>query len=115
MKEMKSLEMQLRSWELRPPSARAKRQLFSAERPARDRRTWSFRWLTPAAACLVFAGIILNAATQSVPTFTLALGDHNLADETPPPPENIIRNRIEWTSAGAFTSSVASFLPGKVN
>lgn len=126
MKEMKALEMQLRSWELRHPSARIKQQLFSDPRVEPDRMAWSFQWLAPAAACLLFAGMILNqsyqhpvVATQSDPGLTLALSNQSAQVSSPgaalSPTTNPARNRIEWTNGTAFTSSVTSFLPGKVN
>jgi len=66
---MDPLEARLRSWQLRRPSATLERRLFR-------RATVGLRpgvlagWLAPVAACLIFAGLILNpqsAATLSGP------------------------------------------------
>lgn len=56
---MDSLEAQLRFWTLRRPSAALERRLFRRA-PARPGRTKLVGWLAPAAACLLFVGVILN-------------------------------------------------------
>jgi hypothetical protein len=123
---MKTLEMQLRSWELRPPSARVKRELFSTRRAGPDQSSWSFQWLTPVAACLVFAAMMLHQNYQgsggmirSEPALTLVLSNQSPRIQTEnsvtPATSNAARSRFEWTNHSAFTSSVTSFLPGKEN
>jgi hypothetical protein len=118
--------MQLRSWELRQPSARVKRRLLSPRRPQPDSLIWSFQWLAPVAACLVFAAMILhqnfqgsNGLIRPEPALTLVLSNQSslipMENPSSPAPSNASRSRFEWTNHSAFTSSVTSFLPGKEN
>jgi hypothetical protein len=56
---MNPLEMQLRSWVPRRPSARLKKRLFPA--PASPSApAGSFSWLAPATACLLVAVVVLG-------------------------------------------------------
>ena len=56
---MEPWEAQLRSWTLRRPSAALKRRLFRGD-AAGPRAAKLAAWLAPAAAGLLFAGLILN-------------------------------------------------------
>ena len=87
MNEMKDLEMQLRSWAPRRPSAKVKQRIFSANKSAEFAPVYpiilladhasriahalkpaSFRWLAPAMAGLFLVCIILNQ--RNAPTAT---------------------------------------------
>lgn len=57
--ETNTLETQLRSWRPRRPSAGFERRLFRHAKEA-PRLGRVAGWLAPAAACLVFAGLVLN-------------------------------------------------------
>jgi len=61
MKEMKSLETQLRSWQPRQPSARLRRRLFGFS--LNPRAGWMIGSLAPAAACLLMTVGIFNSRT----------------------------------------------------
>lgn len=65
---MNTLETQLRSWRPRRPSAVLERRLF--RRPTAAPRLGRVAgWLAPAAACLLFAGLVLNPhATATFPS-----------------------------------------------
>lgn len=56
---MNELEMELRSWALRRPSAKLKRRIF-ARRPAEPAAAFSWSWLAPATAALLMMGMLLN-------------------------------------------------------
>src|SRR5882672_3946402 len=71
MKQMNELELQLRSWAPRPPSAKLSQKLFpqpqaesasgSTEQETRGTEALlSFRWLVPATAALLLVCLVLN-------------------------------------------------------
>jgi hypothetical protein len=124
MNEMNSLEMQLRSWELRPPSAALKHRIFPIE-PRRPGIALAFRWLAPAAACALLALTVIHQDSSSLST----------ARSTSSPIMAMIRSNqspiasfsnspsraaasftaagFEWTNRSESTSSISSFLPAK--
>jgi hypothetical protein len=61
MSELNELEMQLRSWVPRRPSARLKRRLFRQPTPAQEPEA-SFRlsWMPPATAALLLLCVLFN-------------------------------------------------------
>jgi hypothetical protein len=63
--EMERLEAELRCWMPRRPSATLERRLFRRATP-RPMPAMVAGWLAPAAACLMFAGLILNPQSGGV-------------------------------------------------
>lgn len=122
MKETNSLEMQLRSWELRAPSPKFKARLFSQAEVHASRENWSFQWLAPVAACCLLTAMILNQvgpigheSSESSNIRTVAVSNQTPAALSGSGFVSTASNRFEWTNGSAFTSSVTSFLPGQVN
>jgi len=64
MKEMDSLEQQMRQWRPRQPSERLARRLFGRAElvPGTRRRTEFWNWLTPAAACALTLLVAVGSA-----------------------------------------------------
>ena len=114
---MNSLEIRLRSLELRRPSARLKQRLFG--RPdGREGVNWSLPWLAPVAACALLTAMMLAQNNDAAPggfTHGTVLVQSNLPSASEREFGSANSNRIEWTNDSAFPSSVGSFLPGKVN
>jgi hypothetical protein len=119
---MNSLEMQLRSWELRRPSATLERRLFHARSRRRPGVVLAFRWLAPAAACAFLALTVLNqqsgiSAGPSHHDPMVAMIRSNLS--TVASASNDLTRAgsdfpgagFEWTNRSDSTSSVGSFLP----
>jgi hypothetical protein len=127
MKEMKLTETQLRSWQPRRPSLGLKRRILSdSAHPAELGRTELRRalgWLAPAMACMLLALASFNRQQgigyhssygDATPDFAHSpfaylVGDWQSERNSHSP---VI---LEWTNHSGFTSSVGSFLPGKVN
>jgi hypothetical protein len=59
MNETNLPETQLNSWQPRPPSARLKQKIFSAQ-PHAASATWFWRGLAPATACLLLTFLAFN-------------------------------------------------------
>lgn len=121
MKETNSLEMQLRSWELRVPSPKLKARLFGKPKARPAEATWSFHWLAPVAACCLLTAMILNQAgplshgVKELPGVRTVVSNQTPAALSGTGFITSASNRFEWTNGSAFTSSVTSFLPGQVN
>ena len=123
MKEMNSLEIQLRSWELRRPSAALSQRLF---RP-RSRRTnvaVAFGWLAPAAACVFLALSIFTqergipgSAARRDPMVAMIKSNQSLVGAfsggLAKAGSNFSTVGFEWTNRSDSTSSISSFLPAK--
>ncbi len=118
---MNWLEAQLKSWAPRRPSAKIERRLF--HRPARARvseLTRALAWLTPAAACMVFALAALRqestaeGASRPEYLFAMALSNQaavNVLHSDAAQPENrVVRASFEWTNRGGSGSSIR-FMP----
>jgi hypothetical protein len=123
MKEMNSLEAQLRSWTPRPPRPALERRLFGSPQPP----TWHWPRLAqvfaPAAVCLLLTWVSLDRAQPLVTPeqhSQAALLACSLSNQsfTPYLPGNgqSAANRLdtfEWTNRGDSRSSVPSFPPPK--
>ena len=130
MNETKSPEIQLHSWQPRRPSANLKQTIFRARNADtgwwRFEITWTFRWLAPAAACLLLvmsvahqqnrssmysaeldSALTLNSSNQGCLPYVPGKGDrgHNTFSVV----------TFEWTNRNSSTSSIGSFLPDKLN
>lgn len=86
MNEWDALETRLRCWEPRRPSPALERRLFRRV-PAGLKPVMMAGWLAPAAACLVFAGLILNQQKPGSPPsgglVALALSNQSYAAYLP--------------------------------
>jgi hypothetical protein len=123
MKETNSVEMQLRSWELRAPSAGLKRRIFRSRNP-QPVAGLAFRWLAPAAACLLLAvtfshqegGLSTRTARQEPILAMIRSNQTPVADFATNPARagsNLATVGFEWTNRSDSTSSVHSFLPAQ--
>lgn len=140
---MNDLEMQLRSWAPRRPSAKVKQRIFSATRSAEftpvhpimllaDRasrlaqmvKPTSFRWLAPAMAALFLTCIILNqrnapmASPATAPLIAMILSSNQSAAAYLPGSFQREQNRLpadtfEWTNGSGSTSSISSLSESK--
>jgi hypothetical protein len=116
---MNWLETQLKSWAPRRPSAKIERRLF----PRRVRvpeLARALAWLTPAAACMVFALAAVRqeggAAGASRPESMFAMvfsnqtGANFLHSDAAQPENRVMRASFEWTNRGNSGSSIR-FMP----
>jgi len=120
MKEMNTLETQLRSWTPRRPSPRLDRRLLGAE-PLHFSLSRLATVLAPTAACLLLTvsmirqsapDLLPNRGTQSA-MVAMGLSNQNFAAYLPgsfQPTANRL-DTFEWTNRGYSTSSMDSFAP----
>src|ERR1051325_3711270 len=143
MNEMNDLEMQLRSWALRRPSAKLKQRIFASDRTAGFAQVhpiflfthhvsritrWlsptSFRWLAPAMAALFFMCILLNqhstpmASPASSPLVAMILSSNQSAAAYLPgsfqrEQNGLPSDTFEWTNGSGSTSSISSLSESK--
>ena len=143
MNEMNDLEMQLRSWAPRRPSAKVKERIFSPNRASElvpvhpiiliaehaSRLTqWlkptSFRWLAPVMAGLFLTCILLNqrnapmASPATAPLIAMILSSNQSAAAYLPGSFQQEQNRLpsdtfEWTNGSGSTSSISSLSESK--
>lgn len=121
---MNSLETQLRSWQPRRPSPRLKRRIFSAA-ARKFEVTLAVRWLVPATACLLLARATFNLQSDegsgsSHLAIAAAITNNQdtefwLRDTSHSVRNNLSPVTFEWTNRSNSTSSIGSFLPGRVN
>jgi hypothetical protein len=122
---MNSLEMRVRSWELRAPSASLKPRLFPG-RPRPGAFAWSLRWLAPALTCALLGALIVNqesslssggAGPESLPstvwsnhtTSAIASNDIERAGS------NVPSRSFELTNHSDSTSGSSAWIPVKLN
>ena len=128
MTEMKELEMELRSWQPRRPSAKLERRLFA--RPstetgaetaaASDHPSPSFRlsWLAPATAalflmCLLFNprnGSTLTSSASAGPMVAMMMSNQNLVaflSGNSQNEQNTLRNTFERTNVSRYAPGIA--------
>src|SRR5262245_47854952 len=121
MNEMKELEMQLRYWVPRPPSAKLERRLFgTCSDSAEARPTFRLRWLAPATAAFVLMCVLFNQRTSSVlsggsgSNAIVAVAFSNQSGVTWQPggvtrgQNGLAGETLEWTNGGGWTSSNSS-------
>ena len=116
MNEMNELEMQLRSWVPRRPSAKLERSLFGAK-PEFRRPTLGFSWLAPVTAALVVLCVLMtqrNGPSNSLPTpsntMIAAALSNQLAAGWLPGSTTREQNALpaesfEWTNGNGWSSS----------
>jgi len=118
---MNDLEMQLRSWAPRPPSAKLRQKLFAVRPADAPVETPAFRlsWLAPAAATFLLMCLLLNqrgtpaiaGGDSSGPVMAMILSNQSAAylPGTFQPEQNRLPvDTFEWTNAGSSTSSIRS-------
>ena len=121
MSEMKELEMQLRSWVPRRPSARLERRLFGQRRAASEPApAFRLNWLAPVTAAVVLVSVLFSQRTSpaisgspsSAPMVALMLSNQSAAAYLPASFERVqngVRDRtFEWTNGSGSTSSIRS-------
>ncbi len=117
---MKQLEMQLRSWRPRRPSAMLKFKLAVASGNFLPRAARFASWLVPATACLLLAVLNLGSATHlsgSRTPMAMILSNQNyvtFCGGLNPQGENCSPAQIfKWTNDGVLTSNMRSSSFGK--
>ena len=132
---MNELELQLRSWAPRPPSAKLNQKLFpqsqpEAEVPSRithhaSREVFSFRWLAPATAALLLVCLVLNqhntapltGGVRREPMVAMIMSNQSAISYLPGTfqrEQNIVlADTFEWTNGSGSTSSISSLSPTK--
>ena len=136
MEQMNELELQLRSWAPRPPSAKLSRKLFpqpqsggqsrTAERETRNSEALlSFRWLVPATAALLLMCVVLNqhntapltGGVRREPIVAMIMSNQSAIPYLPGSfqrEQNILlADTFEWTNGSGSTSSISSLSPTK--
>lgn len=118
---MNKLEMQLRSWVPRRPSARLSRRLFARRRAAQQQPTLGFRWLAPVTAACVVLCVLMSqrngpSSSLSTPSNTMiaaALSNQLAAGWLPGSmarEQNALPNEtFEWTNGNGWSSSNGPF------
>jgi hypothetical protein len=118
MKEMDSLENQLRSWQPRRPSSGLKRKLFAGPVNVTRRMAWVLGSLAPATACAlltfsVFNSGNYNASSRPAPMVAMILSNQSSAayasgngDQSQ---NSLFSVTFDWTNHGNFTSSMSPF------
>jgi hypothetical protein len=133
---MNELELQLRSWAPRPPSAKLSQKLFpqpqaesasgSAEHETRSPEALlSFRWLVPATAALLLVCLVLNqhntppltGGVRREPMVAMIMSNQSAISYLPGTfqrEQNILlADTFEWTNGSGSTSSISSLSPTK--
>jgi hypothetical protein len=119
MSKLNELEMQLRSWVPRRPSAKLKRRLFGQTAPQASQPTFRFSWLPPATAALMLLCVLFNqhssqaissAATNSM--VAIALSNQSVVSYLPgsfPREHNVLPSgAFEWTNGSSPSSGIGS-------
>ena len=125
MNQMEQLEIQLRAWQPRRPSAKCRTAIFGRKFSGAHRVPLQifWQWSLPVAACVVLllgtlsqrAGELSRVArlSQDAPMFAAALSNQsfvaffagNERNE-----QNSLRNTFEWTNASRYTPSIAPLI-----
>lgn len=130
---MNSLEMQLRSWEPRRPSAELERRIFRSRAGRLPSLAEIVRWLAPVTACALLAITVASrqervpSTASSRPPSMMAMIPSNqspaaiLSDDLQFAASNCIAasncsfGTFEWTNRSGSTSGASSFVPDRVN
>jgi hypothetical protein len=121
MKEMNSLETQLRSWQPRRPSERLERRIFGNPLP---KLRWILGSLAPVTACALLTLSVFNSGNSGVssrqePMAAMILSNPKYAayasDTFREPQNSLFSVTFDWTRSGNFTSSIAPFLQDRMH
>jgi len=128
---MNELELQLRSWAPRRPSAKLSQELFGklpdadTVRSRRQEHGFSFRWLVPATAALLLTCLVLNqhnttpitGGARGEPMVAMIMSNQSAIPYLPGSfqrEQNILlADTFEWTNGSGSTSSISSLSPAK--
>ena len=124
MNNTNELEMHLRSWAPRRPSAKLRQRLFAQPPVAREPQpTFRFAWLAPAAAAFLLMGVLFNqhntsaisGSAHSNETFAMIMSNQNayLPDSFQRGQNSLVAETFEWTNGSGFTSSNGSLSQAK--
>ena len=118
MNEMNDLELQLRSWVPRPPSAKLEQRIFGAlPNPAEALPVFRLRWLVPATVTFLLMCVIVNQRSGPVVSVagrpgtlaTAALSNQSAAAWLPgsfaADQNSLPAEKFEWTNASGWPSS----------
>jgi len=119
MIELNELEMQLRSWVLRRPSAKLKRRLFRRPVAAQPAPAFRLSWLPPATAAALLSCVLFNQhSSQAVPSsgpnsiVAVALSNQSIAPWLPGSfsreHNSLPTGTFEWTNGSSSSSSIGS-------
>jgi hypothetical protein len=120
MSELNELEMQLRSWVPRRPSAKLKRRIFRQTPVTKDREpSFRFSWLPPATAALLLLCVLFNqhssqalSSARSNPMIAVALSNQSIApwlDGSFSREHNgLPTGSFEWTNGSSPGSGIGS-------
>ena len=125
MKDMNTLEEQLRSWKPRSPSPRVERRLFGARQHFSITLPRLAGILTPTMACLMVTVSLwrqvgqpmLHVSESQTAVIAMSMSNQNYAPYlvTSFQPTANRLDTFEWTNRGYSKSSVPSFTPQKGN
>jgi hypothetical protein len=126
MKEMNSLETQLRSWQPRRPSAALERRLFAAPVSRMPKMVWFVGWLVPATACALLTFSVFNSgnylssrSSRQKPMMATILSNQSYLVSVPDSFQKGLNDlsslTFDWTNRGGSTSSITSFPHGRMN
>ena len=120
MSELNELEMQLRSWVPRRPSAKLKRHLFGRPAPQpKAEPTFRLSWLPPATAGLLLLCVLFNQhSSQAISSagsnsmVAVALSNQSIASFLPGSfsreHNGLPTGTFEWTNGSGSSSSIGS-------
>jgi hypothetical protein len=126
MKEMNTLETQLRSWQPRRPSAALERHLFATPVSLMPKMAWFVGWLVPATACAMLTFSIFNSGNlvsgqsfRRAPMAATMSGNQGylvLAPDSLRKGQNDLSSvTFDWTNRSGSTSSIPSFPHNRLN
>ena len=121
---MSELEIQLRGWTLRRPSAKLERQLFApAPAPTDVLAPFRFSWLAPTAAALALLCVLFNqryavnfsASVGTGPLVAMILSNQSAAAYLPGSVQaeqnNLPADAFRWAPSRSPSPKAASFSP----
>jgi hypothetical protein len=120
MSELNELEVRLRSWAPRRPSAKLKRRIFGQLEVAKEREpSFRFSWLPPATAALLLLCVLFNqhssqalSSASSNPMIAVALSNQSIApwlDGSFSREHNgLPTGSFEWTNGSSSGSGIGS-------
>ncbi len=113
------MEIQLRSWALRRPSPKLKRQIQRRAAIAEPEPTFRFGWLAPATAALMLMAALFNQRNNPAISGSTSNSMVAMMMSNPSAPaylpgsfkaehNSLTAETFEWTNDSSFTSSIGS-------
>jgi len=123
---MNSLEMQLRSWQPRRPSAGLKRRVFAEPIGLMPKMAWLVGWLVPATACALLTFSVFTSgngisrrSSSREPMMATILSNRSYLVPAPdmlPRGQNELSSvTFDLTNRSGSTSSITAFPRSRVN